>query len=306
MFSATELAPVEDQSGIFLDHRIAAGCVARVHERLHERRDREDQGERPGPRIRVAGDQPHAAASAASSSSTSTTASSPSWRCCRTVAAHTRRRSRACACFRRCRSSLPSAGQSDVELVVRSTDSYENMAELCAATGASRAAQRSVPVRELGPHAELAAIPLVVRSRPHRRSWHGRELRELPARDAARGDGRESLQHERQGVSRDSAAWRPTLASTPEALLDLSMRSRDGDLIPLRTLVQLERVMSPSSLGTFNQQRAFRITGAVTPGTTSGQALTALEKRPRRAAAGELQPRLRRRCRASCARKATA
>ena len=63
------------------------------------------------------------------------------------------------------------------------------------------------------------------------------------------------------------------------------MRSRDGDLIPLRTLVRLERVVSPSSLATFNQQRAFRITGAVVPGTTSGQALTTLEN-----AAAELLP----------------
>jgi multidrug efflux pump len=41
--------------------------------------------------------------------------------------------------------------------------------------------------------------------------------------------------------------------------------------------VDLVPLTGPSTLATFNQQRAFRITGAVIPGTTSGQALTTLE-----------------------------
>jgi multidrug efflux pump len=72
---------------------------------------------------------------------------------------------------------------------------------------------------------------------------------------------------------------------TPDALLDLSIRAPEGGLIPLRSLVSLQPVTSPTSLSTFNQQRAFRITGAVIPGTTSGQALATLE-----AAAADLLP----------------
>src|SRR5690606_7003446 len=68
-------------------------------------------------------------------------------------------------------------------------------------------------------------------------------------------------------------------------LLDLMIRSPAGDLLPLRSLVELEPLTSPSSLSTFNQQRSFRVTGAVVPGITSGQGLSALED-----AAAELLP----------------
>ena len=61
-------------------------------------------------------------------------------------------------------------------------------------------------------------------------------------------------------------------------MLELSVRSREGELIPLRTLAELAPVVSPRTLATFNQQRSFRIAGAAMPGTTSGQALTALEE----------------------------
>jgi multidrug efflux pump len=69
--------------------------------------------------------------------------------------------------------------------------------------------------------------------------------------------------------------------STPEAMLELSVRTREGDLIPLRSLARLAPVVSPRSLTTFDQQRSFRITGAAAPGTTSGQALTTLENAAR-------------------------
>src|SRR5690606_19506812 len=72
---------------------------------------------------------------------------------------------------------------------------------------------------------------------------------------------------------------------TPDTLLDLSIRSPEGDLVPLRSLVQVEPVVSPKSLSSFNQLRSFRITGAVAPGATSDQALTALEN-----AAADLLP----------------
>jgi multidrug efflux pump len=63
------------------------------------------------------------------------------------------------------------------------------------------------------------------------------------------------------------------------------IRTPEGFQVPLRSIVELQPQTSPSSLSTFNQQRSFRISGASVPGTTSGQALTALEN-----AAAEVLP----------------
>jgi multidrug efflux pump len=180
--------------------------------------------------------------------------------------------------------SLPSAGQSDVELVVRSTDSYENMAEY---------AQQLVQAAQRSGQFLYASADLTLNLPQYRLVFDQDRIADLNmdvnyvtfqlATLLAEVDANR--------FNMNGKAYRviPLLEtdarSTPEALLDLSVRSRGGDLIPLRTLVQLERVVSPSSLATFNQQRAFRVTGAVTPGTTSGQALAALE-----GAAAELLP----------------
>ncbi len=71
----------------------------------------------------------------------------------------------------------------------------------------------------------------------------------------------------------------------PGALLDVSLKTPDGELVPLRTIAKLESITGPRSLGKFNQQRSFRIFGGVLPGTTNGQALATLEE-----AAAELLP----------------
>jgi len=65
--------------------------------------------------------------------------------------------------------------------------------------------------------------------------------------------------------------------NTPSALLDLSIRTPNGELIPLRAIAELESRVSPRELGTFNQQKSFRVYGGVLPGTTNGQALETLE-----------------------------
>jgi multidrug efflux pump len=177
-------------------------------------------------------------------------------------------------------SSLPSAGQSDVELVVRSTDSYENMANY---------AQQLVQAAQRSGQFLYASSDLTLNLPQYRLVFDQDRIADLNMDVSYVSFQLATLLAEVDAnrFNMNGKAYRviPLLEtdarSTPDALLDLSVRSRDGDLIPLRTLVRLERVVSPSSLATFNQQRAFRITGAVTPGTTSGQALTTLENEAR-------------------------
>jgi len=172
--------------------------------------------------------------------------------------------------------ALPSAGQFDVEMVVQSSDSYENMAayaqqlvQAAQQTGqflyASTDLRLNLPqYRMIFDHDSIADLGMDINTVSFQLATLLAEI------DANR-------------FNADSKAYRviPLVENddrrTLQSLLDLSIRSPEGDLIPLRSVVSLEPVVSPSSLSTFNQQRAFRITGAVVPGTTSGQALTTLE-----------------------------
>lgn len=176
--------------------------------------------------------------------------------------------------------SLPSSGQSDVELVVRSTDSYENMAAY--AQQLIQAAQRSGQFL-------YANTDLQLNLPQYRLVFDHDRIADL-GMDADYVSAQLSTllgEIDANRFDMDGKAYRviPLLEtdarSTPEAMLELSIRTPEGDLIPLRTLAQLAPVVSPRTLATFNQQRSFRIAGAVTPGTTAGQALTTLENAAR-------------------------
>jgi multidrug efflux pump len=64
----------------------------------------------------------------------------------------------------------------------------------------------------------------------------------------------------------------------PNALLDLKIRTPNGDLVPLSALAELEQHAAPRILGKFQQKNSFRIYGGVKPGSTKEQALAALER----------------------------
>ncbi|MEZ5481634.1 MAG: efflux RND transporter permease subunit [Porticoccaceae bacterium] len=72
---------------------------------------------------------------------------------------------------------------------------------------------------------------------------------------------------------------------TPEAILDLQIRTPQGELIPFSAIAKLEERVAPRVLSKFQQKRAFRIYGGMLPCTTKEQGLTLLEK-----SAAELLP----------------
>ncbi|MEM7003234.1 MAG: efflux RND transporter permease subunit [Pseudomonadota bacterium] len=63
----------------------------------------------------------------------------------------------------------------------------------------------------------------------------------------------------------------------PTALLNLKIRTPDGELVPLSALAELDETVAPRVLGKFDQNNSFRITGGVIPGRTKEQALSGLE-----------------------------
>lgn len=172
--------------------------------------------------------------------------------------------------------SLPSAGQNDVELVVRSTDTYENMSSY--AQELIQAAQRSGQFLYASTDLTLSLPQYRLEFDHDRIADLNMDINYVSFQLATQLAEMDANRFNLNGKAYRVITLLETDArDTPEALLDLSIRTPEGDLIPFRTLVEIERIVSPSSLSTFNQQRSFRITGAVIPGTTSGQALATLE-----------------------------
>ena len=57
----------------------------------------------------------------------------------------------------------------------------------------------------------------------------------------------------------------------------INVRSDSGELIPLRSLVEVRLVLGPQALIRYNNRRAVTIQGSPAPGVSSGQALAAME-----------------------------
>jgi len=63
-----------------------------------------------------------------------------------------------------------------------------------------------------------------------------------------------------------------------EAILSLNIKLPTGELMPISAVADLEWKTVPRQLGTFAQQNAFRVYGAVAPGSSKEAALSTLEK----------------------------
>jgi len=70
--------------------------------------------------------------------------------------------------------------------------------------------------------------------------------------------------------------------STPDKLLNLKVRSGDGGLVKVSSFVTLETTAAPRSLTRFQQRNSFKVYGAAAPGVTKEEALSALESAARK------------------------
>jgi multidrug efflux pump len=172
--------------------------------------------------------------------------------------------------------ALPTAGNFDVELVVQSADSSQQMREyaekmLAAAYASGRFMFIDTDLRIDLPEAhfildreriadlgmDLASVSrqmgiMLSANYVNRFDLNGKAYQVIPMIDGA---GR----------------------ATPEAILDLQLRTPEGDLIPVSMIGSLQYSVAPRSLGKFQQKRAFRLYGGVLPGTTKEQGLAELE-----------------------------
>lgn len=173
---------------------------------------------------------------------------------------------------------LPTAGQFDVEMVVQSQDNYEQMQQY--AYQLLEAAQQSgmfmftdTDLKIDMPHAKL--------------NFDNKKLMDLGLTTKAVTD-QVSLMVSEVDVTRfdsNGKAYRvipmvdSASRSSSEALLDLQVKTPAGDFVPLSSLATLERVVGVRSIARFNQLNAFRILGGLVPGVTQDQALSLLEQK---------------------------
>jgi multidrug efflux pump len=68
------------------------------------------------------------------------------------------------------------------------------------------------------------------------------------------------------------------LRTTPEDVKRLWVRSERGEMVPLSTLLSLERISGPRDIPHYNVYRAAKIQGEAAPGYSSGQALDKMEQ----------------------------
>ena len=66
--------------------------------------------------------------------------------------------------------------------------------------------------------------------------------------------------------------------AAPEDIDKLYVRSRSGDMVPLRTLVRVEPVLGPESIERYNMFRSATVNGQPAPSASSGQAIAAMDK----------------------------
>jgi multidrug efflux pump len=66
--------------------------------------------------------------------------------------------------------------------------------------------------------------------------------------------------------------------ATPEPLLELKIRTPQGDLVPVATFAHIETSAAPRTLNRFQQRNAVRVFAGVRPGVTKEEGLTILER----------------------------
>lgn len=70
----------------------------------------------------------------------------------------------------------------------------------------------------------------------------------------------------------------PEARGSEESLQNISVRNNEGEMAPVSSFVDLERVYGPQNVSRFNLFNSVQVTGATNPGYSSGDAITAIEE----------------------------
>ena len=172
--------------------------------------------------------------------------------------------------------SLPSAGRFDVEVVITSSDSNENMlryarsiVEEAQAAGRFLFVETDIKIDRMEAQFELDK---------ERLADLGMSLGDLSAQMSLMVSPAYVTRFDERGRSyRVIPMLENAQRDSPQALLDIPVRVPNGELVPFGSLVSLQRSTEPRALTRFQQKDGFKIYGAILPGTTKDQGLSLIE-----------------------------
>ena len=172
--------------------------------------------------------------------------------------------------------SLPSAGRFDVEVVITSSDSSENMlkyarsiVEEAQAAGRFLFVETDIKIDRMEAQFELDK---------ERLADLGMSLGDLSAQMSLMVSPAYVTRFDERGRSyRVIPMLENAQRDSPQALLDIPVRVPNGELVPFGSLVSLQRSTEPRALTRFQQKDGFKIYGAILPGTTKDQGLSLIE-----------------------------
>lgn len=175
---------------------------------------------------------------------------------------------------------LPGAGQFDVELVVTSTAEAEEMAPFAGQLVGAAFGSGKFLFADTDLKIDLPQTKIVINR--ERVADLGLDLATIGQDLAIMLSGGYVNRFNHDGRSYKVI---PQVANdqrvTPEQLLQLKVRTADGGLVSLSSLVRLETITAPRTLNKFQQRNSFKIQGVVVPGVTKEEALRELENTAR-------------------------
>ena len=172
--------------------------------------------------------------------------------------------------------ALPTSGNFDVEMVVQSSDSYSNMLPYAQQLVGAAFASGVFMFADTDLSIDLPQANFIINR--DKVADLGLNLADVSKQLSMLLSGNYVNRFDLNGkayqvIPMVKTGDRPD----PNALLQLKIRTPNGNLIPLSAIATLERKAAPRFLGKFQQKNAFRVYGGIIPGMTKEQGLRALE-----------------------------
>ncbi|MBQ4811529.1 efflux RND transporter permease subunit [Pseudoalteromonas luteoviolacea] len=173
--------------------------------------------------------------------------------------------------------SLPTAGQFDVEVVLRSSDDPKTM-KLYADQIMAKANQSgnflfvNTDLKIDLPQAELKIDRELIADLGLNLAQVNEQLSVLMSNNFVNYFNKDGKAYRVIPIVGDEERY------NPEGILDMQIRTDAGTLVPISAFATLETFTSPRVLGSFNQQNSFRILAGVLPHITKEQGLGSIEQ----------------------------
>jgi multidrug efflux pump len=173
--------------------------------------------------------------------------------------------------------ALPTAGNFDVDMVVLSSDSPQEMKPYADKLMAAAYASGKFMFADTDLKVDLPQAKLELDR--ERVADLGMDLAEVSRQLAVLLSGDYVNRFDHNGKAYQVIPMVEDIdRADPDSLMQLKIRTPDGELVPVSSIATLEKTTAPRVLGKFQQKNSFHIMGGVIPGTTKEQGLAALEE----------------------------